>query len=444
MFEETTGNRTYRIDPLLPFGDTTAPPELKGTLMTSRHLLPTGLILVFAATIAVSADDWPQWRGPNRDNKCQETGLLQEWPEGGPPLAWKANGFGIGFSTVSVSDGIIYTMGDFKDDGCYAIAVKEADGSPVWKTKVGKTSNYGGYPGPRSTPTVDGGQVFVLSPDGDVACLDAKSGEKVWTVNYEQDFNGRPMSPWHYSESLLVDGNRVVGTPGGKDGGMIALDRNSGQQIWRTTDWPDVGGYSSIIIATIEGTRQYVQLAANSVVGVDPESGKVLWKADRKGKTAVIPTPVVSDNIVFVTSGYGIGCNGFRITKDGSIWNTEELYANKNITNHHGGVVLLNGHVFGSTGGSFRCVDIRTGELTFQGRSVGKGSTLYADGHFILRSEGGPVALIEATPKELVEVSRFGQPDRSNRQAWPHPVIANGKLYLRDQGLLLCYDVKKK
>lgn len=412
--------------------------------MPSRLIVPTGLVLLISFSLAAFADDWPQWRGPDRDGKCKETGLLQEWPDGGPPLAWKAEGLGIGFSTVSISEGVIYTMGDFKDDGCYAIAVKEAGGAPLWKTKIGDTSNYGGFPGPRSTPTVDGGQVFVLSPHGDLACLDAKSGEKKWTVDYKDDFNGKPMSPWHYSESLLVDGNRVIGTPGGQDGTLIALDRNTGNEIWRTSDWTAKGGYSSTIIATIEGTRQYVQLTENSVGGVDPESGRVLWRADRPGKTAVITTPVVSGNIVFVTSAYGVGCSGFRITRDGSNWTTEELYDNKNIANHHGGVVLLNGYVYGSSGGSFRCLDIETGELAFQGRSAGKGATLYADGRLILRSEKGPVALIEATPEELIEVSRFDQPDRSDKRAWAHPVISNGKLYLRDQGLLLCYDVRKK
>jgi outer membrane protein assembly factor BamB len=412
--------------------------------MTSRLIFPAGLILFFAVSITTFADDWPQWRGPDRDGKCKETGLLQEWPEGGPPLAWRVNGLGVGFSTVSISNGVIYTMGDFKDDGCYAIAIKEADGSPVWKTRISDTSNYGNFPGPRSTPTVDGGQVFVLSPHGDLACLDAKSGEKKWAVNYEDDFNGKPMSTWHYSESVLVDGNRVIGTPGGKDGTLIALDRNTGKLLWRTKDWTAKGGYSSVIVATIEGIRQYVQLTENSVAGVDPETGKVLWKADREGKVAVITTPVVSGNIVFVTSAYDIGSDAFRISRDGDQWSTEQLYHNSKFKNHHGGVVLLNGYVYGSNGNTFCCADVKTGDFTFQGRSVGKGSTLYADGYFILRSEKGPVALIEATPDELVEVSSFEQPDRSGHRSWAHPVIANGKLYLRDAELLLCYDIKKK
>ena len=184
-------------------------------------------------------------------------------------------------------------------------------------------------------------------------------------------------------------------------------------------------------------------LLGRSVAGIDPESGTILWRADRAGKTAVVATPVISDDYVFVTSAYGVGCNGFRITRDGTQWSTEELYANTNISNHHGGVVLVDGYVFGSSGGSFRCLDLQSGELEYQGRSVGKGATVYADGHLYLRGESGRVALIEATPSGLREKSRFDQPHRSERSAWAHPVVVNGKLYLRDQDVLLCYDVSK-
>ena len=251
------------------------------------------------------------------------------------------------------------------------------------------------------------------------------------------------MSGWKYSESPLVDDERVVCTPGGNEGTVLALHRDTGEQIWRTQDWTDRAGYSSVIVATLHGTRQYVQLTGNSLAGLDPDSGEVLWQAERKGKTAVVATPVVADDIVFVTSAYSVGCNGFRISKNGDKWTTEELYANKNINNHHGGVVLLGDHVFGSSGGTFRCLDIKTGELAYAGRSAGKGSTVYADGHFYLRSESGSIALIEASPDELREKSRFDQPHRSAKRAWPHPVVANGRLYLRDQDLLLCYDVSK-
>ena len=299
------------------------------------------------------------------------------------------------------------------------------------------------YPGPRGTPTIDNGDVFVLNQYADVVCLDAKSGETKWSVNLVDQYGGKMMSGWKYSESPLVDGEQVICTPGGIDGTLLALNRKTGEKLWQTKNWTDPAGYSSVIIATIDGTRQYVQLTGKSVAGIEPNSGTVLWQADREGKTAVISTPIVQENTVFVTSGYGIGCNAFRVTKDGTNWQAEQLYANKEIMNHHGGVVFLDGHIYGSSGGTFRCLNLDSGELAYAGRSAGKGATVYADGHLYLRSEAGPVALIKATPTELVETGRFDQPDRSEEKAWPHPVIANGKLYLRDQDILLCYDVKK-
>ncbi len=389
------------------------------------------------------ADDWSQWRGLQRDGKSTETGLLKEWPEAGPPLAWRIDGLGGGFSSLSVSKGMIFTLGDL-EGGTFVFALKEADGSVVWRTRTGDAGGHKGYPGPRSTPTVDGGQVFALNQYSDLVCLDAATGKEIWSVNLESDFGGKMMSGWKYSESPLVDGDQVVVTPGGKKGTVLALNRTTGKKIWQSEEWADPAGYSSVVIATIHGTRQYVQLTGKSVAGLVPESGKVLWRADRAGKTAVITTPLIQDDIVFVTSAYGVGCNGFRVSKSGSDWTTEELYANKNSANHHGGVVLLDGHVFGSSGGTFNSVDIKSGKLDFKGRSAGKGATIYADGHFYLRGEDGTLALIEATSAELKEKSQFKQPDRSSSKAWAHPVVANGKLYLRDQGILLVYDVKAK
>jgi len=401
------------------------------------------LLAVQTTTIAI-ADDWPQWRGADRDGICKEKGLLAEWPKDGPALAWKTEGLGNGFSSIAVVGGRLFTLGDL-EDGSYAMALSEKDGSPIWKTKIGDSGGHRKYPGTRSTPTVDGGQVFVLNQYSDIVCLDAKSGDLVWSKNLESDFGGKMMSGWKYSESPLVDGDRVVCTPGGKKGTLLALDRKTGKKIWQTSDWTDSAGYSSVIIATIHGVRQYVQLTGSSVAGVDPESGKVLWKAKRQGKTAVITTPVVDGDIVFVTSGYGVGCNGFKVSKKGAMWTTEELYANKEIANHHGGVVLVDGHVYGATGSTLRCVEIEDGEGVLNERSAGKGAILYiGDDRFILRTENGPVALIEASPDGMKEVSKFEQPERSDHKAWPHPVVANGKLYLRDQGLLLCYDVTRK
>ena len=401
------------------------------------------LFLSLAIATAALADDWAQWRGPNRDGKSRETGLLEQWPPDGPPLAWKADGLGSGYSGISVANGIIFTLGDL-DDGSYAIALNESDGRHLWETKIGEAGGHSRYPGPRSTPTVDGNQLFALNQHSDLVCLDAKSGEVIWTRNLVNDFGGKMMSGWKYSESPLVDGDQVICTPGGKYGTLLALNRNSGKKIWQTADWTDLAGYSSVILTTIHGIRQYVQLTGQSLAGIDPDSGEILWKADRQGDTAVVATPVIEGDVVFVTSGYGIGCNAFRINKEASTWTTEELYANKNIASHHGGVVLVNGHVFGGSGGTFRCLELESGELAFTARSAGKGSTIYADGHLYLRSEAGPVALVEATPNGLKEKSRFAQSDRSDKLAWPHPVIANGKLYLRDQDVLLCYDLSAK
>jgi len=400
----------------------------------------TGTVILLAP---LTAADWPQWRGPDRDAKSSETGLLTEWPEGGPPLEWNATGLGGGYSSVAVAEGSIYTLGDF-EDGSHVIALHEKDGSPRWKTRIGKAGGHRRYPGPRSTPTIDGDQVFALNQHGDLAALTTTSGTMLWSVNLQDDFQGKMMSGWKYSESPLVDGDAVVVTPGGKKGTLLALDRQTGAKIWRTKDWTDPAAYSSVVIATIQGKRQYVQLTGKSVAVVDPETGDVLWKASRPGKTAVIATPVIQDDIVFVTSAYGVGSNAFRIETTGDQWSAEEIYATKNLANHHGGVVLLDDHVFGSSGGTFRSLELATGDVAFAGRSVGKGSTIYADGHFYLRSEAGPVALIEATTTDLNEKSRFSQPDRSGERAWPHPVIANGKLYLRDQDVLLCYDLEAR
>ncbi|NCG28829.1 MAG: PQQ-binding-like beta-propeller repeat protein [Verrucomicrobiales bacterium] len=399
------------------------------------------LIIFNLFTSNTKAEDWPQWRGSNRDGICKEQDLLKEWPKAGPMLTWKAKGLGIGFSSIAIMQGKLYTLGDLKD-GSYAIALNEKNGKIIWKTRIGKDGGHRGYPGTRSTPTVDEGQIFALNQHSDIVCLDSTSGKLIWKKNLVTDFGGKMMSGWKYSESPLVDSDKVICTPGGKEGTLLALNRKTGDKIWQTKDWTDAAAYSSIIIATIHGTRQYIQLTGNSVAGVEPETGKILWRANRKGQTAVITTPVVAKDIVFVTSGYGVGCNGFKISKNGSKWSSEEIYANKTIANHHGGVVLINGYVYGSTGGTFRCLELETGNEIFKERSAGKGSTLFAGGRFILRSEKGPVALIKATPKGMTEISKFEQPNRSEYKAWPHPVVANGNLYLRDQDILLCYKIR--
>jgi outer membrane protein assembly factor BamB len=226
---------------------------------------------------------------------------------------------------------------------------------------------------------------------------------------------------------------------------VLALNKKTGETIWQSTEFHDKSAYSSLVVANFGGVRQYVQLTDAHVAGISAADGKVLWEADRPGKTAVIPTPVVTDEFVYVTSGYGVGCNLFKITKGADGFKAEEVYANQNLINHHGGVVLVGNHIFGhSDKGGWTCQDLKSGDVVWRDQGVGKGSISYADGFFIVRSEGskGTVALIEASPKGYKEHGRFEQPDRTSKQSWPHPVIANGKLFIRDQDELFCYDVK--
>jgi outer membrane protein assembly factor BamB len=255
------------------------------------------------------------------------------------------------------------------------------------------------------------------------------------------------MSGWGYSESVLVDGENVICTPGGKNGTLAALDRRTGEVVWRSTDIQDRAAYSSIVPVDIGGVHQYIQLTDASVFGVAADSGKLLWRADRRGSTAVIPTPVYQDGFVFVTSGYGVGCNLFRISSEGGKFSASEVYANKDFANHHGGVVQLGAYIYGhSDGRGWVCMELKTGSVIWKAPGVGKGSVTAVDGKLICRSEGprGTLALVEVSPDGYKELSRFNQPERGLKEAWPHPVVANGRLYIRDMDVLLCFDLKKK
>ena len=410
--------------------------------MSKKSCILSVLIMVLFTTAAFSAD-WPQWRGPDRDGLSKETGLLQQWPQAGPTLVWKATGLGIGFSGISISGSRIYTMGD-EGAGCYARAYNLTDGKPLWSTKIGKAGapGWGGFAGPRSTPTIDGDLIYVIGQYGEVACLKAADGSKVWAKHLVNDFGGK-CPEWGFSESVLIDGDKALCTPGGSQGAIIALDKKTGDTIWSTKDFKDPAHYSSLVCCEIAGVRQYVQLTASSVVGVATD-GSVLWRADRRGKTAVIPTPIVKGNRVYVTSGYGAGSNLFDIQHSDGKFTAKEVYSNRTIASHHGGAILVGDHVYGYCDAKgWVCQEFNTGDIKWaQKRQVGKGSLTYADGRLYLRSESdGIVALIEATPDGYKENGRFVQPDFGKPKTWPHPTVVGKKLYLRDQDILLCYDV---
>ena len=420
--------------------------------------------LLVSATAAVG-DDWPQWRGPDRTGVSKETGLLKDWPKEGPKLLWKVAGLGDGYSTPSVADGRVYLLGTKGKDELMICLDDSKEGKPVWSVKIGRQAEVS-YPGPRSTPTLDGGFAYVVGTDGTLACVDVKKGELKWSKNLAgKDFGGRPGN-WAYTESPLVDGDLVVCTPGGPTATLAAFKKADGELVWKAPV-PNselkaatgkgggkggkgggdgtTAGYSSAVVAEFGGVRQYVQFITGGVVGVDAKDGKFLWcyKEPTVGK-AVCSTPLVTADSVFAASAYNLGGGRAKVSKDADgKFKVEQAYFVGDFQNHHGGIVLVGDAVYGTTGRrSFMCVNFADGEVAWKNAGVGKGSLVAADGMLVVRGEDGPVALVEANPKEYKEHGRFKQPERSDKNSWWHPVVANGKLYLRDWDKLFCYDVK--
>jgi outer membrane protein assembly factor BamB len=427
-------------------------------------LFPALLLLLAAgrpaeAQLKAGPGDWPGWRGPDRTGLSTETGLLKAWPKEGPKLAWKITGLGTGYSTPSVAGGKLFVMGTEGQGapkvkgkkggggaGELLIALDVKDGSRLWATPVGKTA--GGYPGPRCTPTVDGDRIYALSSDGNLMCADTAKGSIHWQKNLKADFGGRS-GGWAYTESPLIDGNVLVCTPGGDKATIVALNKTTGSLIWKSAVNSELRGsysgahYSSIIVAELGGMRQYVQFLRGGVVGVSASDGKLLWHYDAPANgTANCSTPIVHDGCVFASSAYGKGAGMARLKSEGNAFSAREAYFIKSFQNHHGGVVLLGEHLYGTNGSGLMCVHFKEGTIDWQARAAGKGSIVYADGLLIVRGEDGTVVLAEANPKAYVEKGKFRQPDRSSQRAWAHPVVAGGKLYLRDWDVLLCYDIK--
>jgi outer membrane protein assembly factor BamB len=407
------------------------------------------LTVLVALAAPAGGGDWPQWRGPDRTGVSKETGLLKSWPPGGPKLLWKATGLGEGHSTPSVAAGRIYGMG-LRGEDEVVWALDEATGKQIWSTRIAAGGTLGGSQGgfgPRSTPTIDRDRAYVLGVHGDLACLQVSDGKLLWQKSLVSEFGGR-VPGWGYCESPLVDGDKVIATPGGPQATLVALNKRTGDVIWKAqvpalVRNGDEAPYSSAIIATVGEQRQYVQFLKGGVVGITANDGKLLWRYNAPANgTANIPTPIFRDNYVFAASGYNTGGGLARLTASAGGVSAEEVYFTRNMKNHHGGVVLIGDYLYGIDDRDLTCLNFKTGEVAWSNRSVAKGSLVYADGHLYARGENGTVALVEAVPTGYVEKGRFEQPDRSRTYAWPHPVVANGRLYLHDQDILLCYDVK--
>jgi len=422
------------------------------------------LVLIAGLLVGGSlpAADWPGFRGPNRDGICTETGLLQQWPKDGPKQVWTAKNLGTGFGTPSVADGKIFGTGtrDGKD-GVWAL--KESDGSELWFTpfadakKVGQQTN-----GPGSSPTYHDGKVYAVSINGTLTCLDAAKGTEVWKKNYVDDFGGA-VPAWGYNDSVLVDGDKVICAPCGSKAAVAALKAKDGTVVWKTeTKAGGGGGYSSPVKATFNKVPMYVVLLGTDggVVGVSAETGKVLWQYKGKAATggvAQIPIPIVKDDKVWVSCSYGGGSALLQIVPKGSEFEVKEIKAYKkaDLNNHHGGMVLVGDYIYfghDQNQGKPVCVEFKTGEIKWGPDNIpaggsGSAAVLYADGREYFRYQNGTMVLIEPDPKELKVVSSFKLPkadQQTHPQSWPHPVIANGKMLIRDQTVMYCYDVKQK
>ncbi|MAT14464.1 MAG: serine/threonine protein kinase [Planctomyces sp.] len=434
------------------------------------------LLTLASALIASSAFaetprvyDWPQWQGANRDAMSLESGLLTEWPEGGPQLAWRREGLGGGYSAPAITRGHLFGMSNQGNDEV-VWALSEEDGSEVWSTVIGPANKEGmhqGIEGPGCTPTVEGDRMYVIGASGTLACLKVANGDIIWTSHLVTDLGGE-MPTWRFNESPLIDGDQLICTPGGDENTIVALNKNNGEMIWhcavpaavelteeqkerlkRPNFANSKAGYASAIAIDFEGVHQIVQLTAKALVGINAEDGTLLWRYDAPASQTGIncSTPLFQDDLVFASSAYGNGGGAVRLSKteDGGIA-AEEVYFTKDMQNHHGGMIVINDALYGANGGNgggfMSCLDFKTGDILWRDRDAPKGSLVAAGGMLYLFSEDGEAVLFEPNSKQYVEKGRFKIPTRSEAPAWAHPVVANGKLYLRDQGNLYCYDVR--
>lgn len=400
-----------------------------------------GVLLLSAAVFGVAAD-WPRWQGPDGTRISRETGLLKEWPASGPRLIWTATGIGAGYGSMAIAGDRVYLQGA-RGEESVVIALNRADGKEVWAKALGpvdRRMRTDRGAGPRGTPTVDGDRLYVLTESGDLAGLKT-DGTLMWKRNILKDFGGAQLQ-WLVSESPLIDGPHAVVCPGGPGAGMVKLNKMTGETVWTSKDLSDTAAYSSITVANIQGVRTYMTFTASAGVGVRASDGKLMFRYPQAAnRVANVATPIYSNNQVFFTSAYGTGGGLLNLTlQDGEV-TAKEVYFTREMKNHHGGVVLVDGYLYGFNDSILTCLEFATGKVMWRDRSVGKGSVMFADGHLYIQSENNVVGLAEATPDGYREKGRFEIPEKS-QLSWAHPVISDGRLYVRNQDILLVYDIK--
>jgi len=403
--------------------------------------------LAFAACTAAGASrsatcEWPQFHGPRRDNKSRETGLLARWPAEGPKLLWTAKGIGEGFSTVAITGGLIYTTGNVGRST--AISALDLAGKRQWQVANGPACRHE-HPGTRSTPTIDAGRLYHENADGDLVCLDAKTGKAIWSRNILRDFHGRNIN-WGLAESLLVDGNNVICTPGGPGAGLAALDKATGRTVWVCRDTQDKPGYCSPTVIEHGGVRQIATFMARSVIGVEAATGKLLWRVEHHTPfDENITTPIYHDGRVFVSSRTS-GSMLVRLPAAGAGPSAEVVWKTRAMDNQHGGVLLLDGYLYGASlrASPWGCLEFKTGKPVYGGRGIGRASMTFAEGMLYLLNHRRGVALVRPSPERFEAVSRFSIPAGGRGPSWAHPVVCGGRLYVRHSDHLHCYDVKRR
>ena len=405
-----------------------------------------------SANPGASTSDWPQWRGPERNGISKEGGLLKQWPKEGPKLLWQADDIGDGYSSPAVVGSRIYLMSNRGFENEFVQALSIQDGKPVWTTRIGNVGNPQDflYAKARSTPTVDGDSIYALGSDGDLACLETGSGKIRWQKSIRKEFGGQP-GVWAYAESPLVDGEAVVVTPGGVQATLVALNKKTGAVIWKSAvPGGDPAGYASAIVVQVGGRKQYVQFLSKGIVGVDAKTGQFLWRyADVVKGMAQMVTPVARDGYVY-GGAQGVGGGLVRLKADRGGVAAEQVYFARGLPSSMGGSVLVGDYLYGTAAQGPVAVEFTTGKVKWAAESIGRGSVAYADGLLYLHGENGEMALVEATPEAYREKGRFTPPAQPQRRrlgpypekSWTYPVIANGRLYIRDIGTLWAYDIK--
>jgi len=399
-----------------------------------------GVLLMGCLVMLATAADWPQWRGPQRDGISRETGLLNEWPSGGPRQIWQTKGLGQGYSGLAIAQGRLFTQGQ-SADGQFVLALDIATGKRLWETPTGPAYAQDRGAGPRGTPTLDGDRLFAMAGEGTLISLDAQTGKVMWKMNVMEKFGGQ-VPHWGVSESPLVDGSNLIVTPGGPGAAIVALNKKTGDLVWKSQS--DPAAYSSAIEAEVAGIRQIIAVTADAVVGLRASNGALLWKYDKaSNRTANIATPIFQNGLVFLSSAYGTGCALLKLTAQGDSVNASEVYFTKEMQNHYSTSVVVDGNVYGFSNAILTAMNLQSGQVAWRDRSVGKGSVAYADGKLYLLSEDGVVGLAEATPAAYMEKSRFQIP-RGEFPTWTPPVISGGRLYLREQDNLYSFDIRNR